>query len=76
MAGLGLAAEPQNRTFLLCRKVGHSYFAPTHDACYKPFAIFDGKKWLLWYNGRHGAPEQIGLVIHDGEDLGFAAART
>ena len=25
-----------------------------HDACYKPYAIFDGQKWLLWYNGRHG----------------------
>ena len=42
-----------------------------HDACYKPFAIFDGKKWLLWYNGRHGSLEQIGLALHDGEDLGF-----
>ena len=42
-----------------------------HDACYKPFAIFDGKRWLLWYNGRHGNFEQIGLVLHDGEDLGF-----
>ena len=42
-----------------------------HDACYKPFAIFDGKKWLLWYNGRHGVFEQIGLVLHDGVDLGF-----
>ena len=23
------------------------------DACYKPYAIFDGRQWLLWYNGRH-----------------------
>jgi hypothetical protein len=37
-----------------------------HDACYKPYAIFDGRKWLLWYNGRHS-----GLALHDGEDLGF-----
>ncbi len=44
-----------------------------HDACYKPFAIFDGQRWLLWYNGRHGDREQIGLAIHDGEDLGFDA---
>jgi len=44
-----------------------------HDACYKPYAIFDGKRWLLWYNGRHGGPEQIGLVIHEGKDLGFGA---
>jgi hypothetical protein len=41
------------------------------DACYKPFAVFDGKRWLLWYNGRHGWLEQIALVVHDGEDLGF-----
>ncbi|MEI6537405.1 MAG: family 43 glycosylhydrolase [Verrucomicrobiaceae bacterium] len=42
-----------------------------HDACYKPYAIFDGAKWLLWYNGRRGALEQIGVVEHIGEDLGF-----
>jgi beta-1,2-mannobiose phosphorylase / 1,2-beta-oligomannan phosphorylase len=42
-----------------------------HDACYKPYAIFDGWKWLLWYNGRHDALEQIGVVFHPGEDLGF-----
>ncbi|MCX6915028.1 MAG: hypothetical protein NT167_18610, partial [Verrucomicrobia bacterium] len=42
-----------------------------HDACYKPYAIYDGSKWLLWYNGRHGGLEQIGVVFHPGEDLGF-----
>jgi predicted GH43/DUF377 family glycosyl hydrolase len=42
-----------------------------HDACYKPYAVFDGQKWLLWYNGRHGSLEQIGVVLHPGEDLGF-----
>jgi predicted GH43/DUF377 family glycosyl hydrolase len=41
------------------------------DAVYKPYAIFDGKRWLLWYNGRRGGVEQIGAAIHDGEDLGF-----
>jgi predicted GH43/DUF377 family glycosyl hydrolase len=41
------------------------------DACYKPFAIFDGSRWLLWYNGRQGSVEQIGLACHEGEDLGF-----
>jgi predicted GH43/DUF377 family glycosyl hydrolase len=41
------------------------------DAVYKPYAIYDGKKWLLWYNGRKGGVEQIGLAIHEGEDLGF-----
>jgi predicted GH43/DUF377 family glycosyl hydrolase len=41
------------------------------DAVYKPFAIFDGKRWLLWYNGRRGGVEQIGVAIHEGENLGF-----
>jgi len=44
-----------------------------HDACYKPYAIFDGRKWLLWYNGRHASLEQIGVAFHEGEDLGFDA---
>ncbi len=42
-----------------------------HEACYKPFAVFDGLKWMLWYNGRRGSLEQIGLAVHEGEDLGF-----
>ena len=41
------------------------------DAVYKPFEIFDGKRWLLWYNGRKRELEQIGVATHDGEDLGF-----
>jgi predicted GH43/DUF377 family glycosyl hydrolase len=43
------------------------------DACYKPFALFDseGDRWLLWYNGRKGNVEQIGLATHPGYDLGF-----
>ena len=45
-----------------------------HDACYKPYALFDGRRWLLWYNGRRGTTEQIGLVTHKGEDLGFRRA--
>jgi predicted GH43/DUF377 family glycosyl hydrolase len=42
------------------------------DACYKPFAIFDGAGWRLWYNGRRGDIEQIGLALHAGQDLGFS----
>ncbi len=42
-----------------------------HDACYKPCAIFEGTRWLLWYNGRHGGLEQIGVALHEGRDLGF-----
>jgi predicted GH43/DUF377 family glycosyl hydrolase len=41
------------------------------DSCYKPFTVFDGHVWRLWYNGRLGGLEQIGLAIHEGEDLGF-----
>jgi beta-1,2-mannobiose phosphorylase / 1,2-beta-oligomannan phosphorylase len=41
------------------------------DACYKPYAAFDGKKWLLWYNGRRGSLEQVGVAIHEGRNLGF-----
>lgn len=44
------------------------------DACYKPFAILEEGVWRLWYNGRRGDDEQIGLVIHEGEELGFPAA--
>lgn len=41
------------------------------SAVYKPYAIFDGKQWLLWYNGRKDGKEQIGVVLHKGRDLGF-----
>jgi predicted GH43/DUF377 family glycosyl hydrolase len=44
-----------------------------HDAVYKPYALFDGRRWLLWYNGRKGGVEQIGLALHDGEKLGFGS---
>lgn len=38
---------------------------------YKPYAILDGDRWLLWYNGRIWLYEQIGLATHAGLDLGF-----
>jgi predicted GH43/DUF377 family glycosyl hydrolase len=41
------------------------------DAVYKPYALLAGGRWLLWYNGRRGGVEQIGLAVHEGEDLGF-----
>jgi len=43
------------------------------DACYKPFTVYFNKTWRLWYNGRSEHLEQIGLVIHKGEDLRFIA---
>ena len=39
------------------------------DSCYKPSACFDGHRWLLWYNGRRGEPEQLGLATKEGRDL-------
>ncbi len=44
-----------------------------HDAVYKPYAILDDRRWLLWYNGRKGDLEQIGMATHEGEDLGFGS---
>ena len=38
---------------------------------YKPYAIFDGKRWLLWYNGRKGGVEQIGVALHEGRGTGL-----
>jgi len=42
-------------------------------ACYKPFVLYDRgtDKWSLYYNGRHNAPEYIGLATLEGSDLGF-----
>lgn len=39
------------------------------EACYKPYAVFDGRKWRLYYNGRTGGVEQIGLAERTGADL-------
>lgn len=42
------------------------------DACYKPSVVWDEKEgeWKLWYNGRKGGAEYVGLVRHKGLDLG------
>lgn len=42
-----------------------------HDAVYKPYVIWNGSQWMLWYNGRHAQLEQIGVAIHSTEDFGF-----
>ena len=41
------------------------------DACYKPFVLHIGHQWMLWYNGRRGHKEQIGLVVQPGDELRF-----
>ncbi|MCR5040886.1 MAG: hypothetical protein K6C36_02155 [Clostridia bacterium] len=39
------------------------------DSCYKPTALYDGRKdeWLVWYNGRSGGSEYIGLTTKKGD---------
>ncbi len=41
------------------------------DACYKPTAVFDDARgmWMLWYNGRKGKDEYIGLAEYAGRNL-------
>ena len=41
------------------------------DAVYKPYALQTEGGWMLWYNGRKGRLEQIGLARHPGRNLGF-----
>ena len=41
------------------------------SAVYKPYAILDKNRWLLYYNGRRNGHKQIGIAIHEGKDLGF-----
>lgn len=38
------------------------------DSCYKPSVIWDetGGRWLLWYNGRKGHNEYVGLATREG----------
>jgi predicted GH43/DUF377 family glycosyl hydrolase len=45
------------------------------SSCYRPFTIFDGTKWYLWYGGRKDGSEQVGVAIHDGADLGFPESK-
>jgi predicted GH43/DUF377 family glycosyl hydrolase len=74
-AQIGMAKSPDG-IHNWTRYAGNPIVAPTPeswdaDACYKPFAVQDGDRWLLWYNGRNGIVEQIGVAIHEGADLGF-----
>ncbi len=42
-----------------------------YSAAYRPWALRVHDGWMLWYNGRRGSLEQIGVVTHRGPDLGF-----
>ena len=39
------------------------------DACYKPSALYDAEKklWRIWYNGRSGGMEYIGVAEKRGD---------
>ena len=41
------------------------------DACYKPSVVFepDNSRWRLWYNGRLGRAEYVGMAEHPGVEL-------
>lgn len=41
------------------------------EACYKPYVIQRDGKWMLWYNGRKGHKEQIGMATYEGADVLF-----
>jgi beta-1,2-mannobiose phosphorylase / 1,2-beta-oligomannan phosphorylase len=76
-AQIGLARSEDGITNW-ARNAGNPIVHPTPggwdaDACYKPYALHAGDRWMLWYNGRNGSLEQIGLVTYSGEDLGFVA---
>jgi len=48
------------------------------EATYKPSPIWiqEFGAWYLWYNGRTGSVEEIGLAIHKGYDLGWQTPAT
>jgi predicted GH43/DUF377 family glycosyl hydrolase len=41
------------------------------SACYKPYAIQEKDRWVLWYNGRNGGLEQIGVAFYNNNRLDF-----
>lgn len=58
------------------RSASNPIVAPSEDgwdaeACYKPFVVKSEDSWWLWYNGRRGKHEQIGLCIQPGKELRF-----
>lgn len=41
------------------------------EACYKPFVIHYHGRWMLWYNGRTGRKEQVGLAVNKSRSFVF-----
>jgi beta-1,2-mannobiose phosphorylase / 1,2-beta-oligomannan phosphorylase len=76
-AQIGLARSKDGITNWV-RHAGNPIVRPTPggwdaDACYKPYAVHENGRWMLWYNGRNGSVEQIGLVTQAGDELQFVA---
>lgn len=78
-AAIGLARSPDGITGWQ-RHPDNPIIFPTQgawdgDACYKPFALYDKERhwWMLWYNGRKGNIEQIGMAIYPEYDLWSSA---
>jgi predicted GH43/DUF377 family glycosyl hydrolase len=46
-------------------------FAWDRDAIYKPSAIREEDKWIVFFNARRRDIEQIGMAVHQGVDLRF-----
>ena len=74
-AQIGMARSP-NGTDHWERYAGNPIISPTEgswdaSATYKPFAIREKDRWMLWYNGRNESLEQIGLACYNSPDLNF-----
>lgn len=76
-ARICMAASPDGITRWR-RAASNPILSPTNNAwdasaCYKPSVIWSEKlqQWMLWYNGRNGSAEYIGLAIHPGRELEF-----
>lgn len=50
-----------------------SFFSWDKDAVYKPWALYDNQnnRWLVYYNGRSGVMEQIGIAYCLSTDIGY-----
>ena len=76
-AQIGLARSADGVTGCASRYAENPVIRPgswgewDQDAVYRPAAMLVDGRWLLWYNGRSGGVEQIGLAVHEGSDLGF-----
>lgn len=43
------------------------------EGLYRSWLISEPGRWRIWYTGRRNTNKNIGLLIHEGEDLGFDA---